>query len=478
MGIFAVISILFNTLLVGNGYSAESNQMQADFYISNIRSDTAPTFHLWGLIKLAESNADSEKYIIEQTTGHSHNPFLSSKSQCLLEVFELFQDGSVAQNKMDRLFHAYQCTDDSDFLVVSLYEIDLSIRQNWYVEQSNLFSPESFTPAQKALIQKALGNPFNQTDLFSGRRFRLSDLYIFENYTYDNALDLSTFFDNWQTQLSNIKRNSPLLSDLLAITLINGHFRLNNFDKIMEMFLSHSGFESFPNSRMKISMLRRVSYAAYYSGYYQTNLNLYRDHLIPLTRLIGDHQDYLIVQFDYGNSLFTLSNFASALKEWEQVYNDSVGIVDNRYQSGLLNNLAVSYLKTGNFDQYIQLQINALRKAEEVNDYDRQLFYLNNLYIYHRRNSNWDTAFSYLNQALELSSVIQDPKEVATILRSLGTYYREVENDFDKALHNLFLADSYADSTGMYWLKNTINTEIGPHISKYVKRFGCIRTVY
>jgi CHAT domain-containing protein len=455
---------LFFSLLIpsfnGEVYTPSGTQSQIDYYLSGIGDDRSTPFSFWSLIKTAEDNRDAEKFLIDRIIHLSEQSDLSNSTRCLIESFEIFQDKSPADNKIDRLQHAYNCTDDPEYLIAALYELNTNSRVDWYNEHSNLIESEFVSPAQNALIAKALGNPFSYTELFSIRRFRLSDLYIFDNYTHDNSIDLTSFIENWQSQITNFRRTHPLSADLLAATLITGYFRINEYDKIVELFLSHSAFDKFPNIRNKINTFRRVSYSAHFSGYYQTNLDLYRNHLIPLTQLIGDHQDILIVQYDYGSSLFRLQNFSAALDVWELVYNDSTGIRDNRYQSGLLNNLAVSYLFTGNFHQYIQLQIDALRKAEEVNDYLNQLFILNNLYIYHRRNSNSETAFSYLNQALELSSEIQEPEEVATILRSLGTYYREVDKDYDRALQSLYRADFIADTTGSHSLIQSVNSEI------------------
>ena len=457
------ITIFFSLLIPsfnGGTYTQSGTQSQIDYYLSGIGDDRSTPFSFWSLVKTAEDNRDAEKYLIDRIIYLSEQSAQTNSTRCLIESFEIFQDKSPADNKIDRLQHAYNCTDDPEYLIVALYEINQDKRTEWYHFYANSFTPEVITPAQRALIFKALGESYSTLDLFSIRRFRLSDIYLFDNYSHDNTTNPIPFLENWQGQISSVSRTSQLSADILASTLITGYFRLNDYDRILEQFLSHSGFEAYPNIRNKLNTFRRVSYAAHFSGYYQTNLDLYRNHLIPLTQLIGDHQDILIVQYDYGSSLFRLQNFAGALESWEIVYNDSVGIQDNRYQSGLLNNLAVSYLFTGNFHQYIQLQIDALRKAEEVNDYLNQLFILNNLYIYHRRNSNSESAFSYLNQALQISSEIQAPEEIATILRSLGTYYREVENDFDRALQSLNRAYDIADSTGSHRLKQSVNSEI------------------
>ncbi|TVQ13839.1 MAG: CHAT domain-containing protein [Balneolaceae bacterium] len=457
------LTILFSLLipsLNGGIYTQSGTQSQIDYYLSGISDGRSTPFNFWSLIKTAEVNRISERYVIERIIHHSDNNDLSNTTRCLIESFEIFQDKSPAENKIDRLHHAFGCTDDPEYLIVALYELNHADRLDWYNDHAGTFTSDVITPAQRALILKALGKTFSYSDLFLIRKFRLSDIYIFENYEHSNSVNLTSFLENWHTQISSLGRISQLPADLLASTLITAYFRLNDYDRIVEQFLSHSGFEAYPNIRNKLNTFRRVSYAAHFSGYYQTNLDLYRNHLIPFTQLIGDHQDVLIVQYEYGSSLFRLQNFTGALQQWEVVYNDSIGIQDNRYQSGLLNNLAVSYLFTGNFHQYIQLQIDALRKAEEVNDYLNQLFILNNLYIYHRRNSNSESAFSYLNQALNLSSDIQAPEEVATILRSLGTYYREVDNDYDRAIQNLYRAYAIADSTGSHRLKQSVNSEI------------------
>ncbi|MFU8859779.1 MAG: hypothetical protein ACNA8K_05085, partial [Cyclonatronaceae bacterium] len=377
MLLLTLLIALISSPLDGDVYTQSGTRSQIDYYLSGTSDERSSPFSFWSLVKISEENKQTESYVLDNIISRIEDNSLGNFSRCLLESFEIFQDKPAYENKIDRLTHAFHCTDDPEYLISVLYELNPADRTAWYEKNLPVLTSDVITPAQQALIAKALGRPFNYSDLFSIRRFRLSDIYVFDNYTHDQSSDLHSLIDNWHIQISSHRRTNLLLSDLIASTIITGYFRINEFDGLVETFLASSGFENYPNIRSKINTFRRISYAAHFSGYYQTNLDLYRNHLIPLTQLIGEHQDFLTVRYDYGNSLFRLQNFTGALEAWELVYNDSIGIRDNRYQSGLLNNLAVSYLYTGNFHQYIQLQIDALRKAEEVNDYLNQLFILN-----------------------------------------------------------------------------------------------------
>src|SRR5690606_2918486 len=146
-------------------------------------------------------------------------------------------------------------------------------------------------------------------------------------------------------------------------------------------------------------LFKRIAFTATAYGYYQNALNFYRDDLLPLSRSIMATSDYLIVQQDYATLLFQIGNINGALTNYLDIYSSENMPTDIRFKSSLYNNLAVSYLNAGFFDQYIQLQLEAYELATEVNSIEYQLQILNNLYIYYKNNSDWNRAMLYLDEA-------------------------------------------------------------------------------
>ncbi len=67
--------------------------------------------------------------------------------------------------------------------------------------------------------------------------------------------------------------------------------------------------------------------------------------------------------------LVRLGKINLAQKEYEFVYNypDARNIYKNF--TSVINNLAITYLRTGNFNKYIQLQLNSLNLAIDNNDF-------------------------------------------------------------------------------------------------------------
>ena len=147
---------------------------------------------------------------------------------------------------------------------------------------------------------------------------------------------------------------------------------------------------------------------------------------------------YLITRMDYANTLFMLGNIRSALDEYEYVYSQGVQNLDSRYRPALFNNLAVSYLNTGQFDRYVQFQLEAFEIAQKEGNFDQQMNILRNLYVFYRRQNETDLAFNYLNQALEISQEYNLPEETAGVLLSLGVYMRETENKPNVALDHFY----------------------------------------
>ncbi|MCH8496212.1 MAG: CHAT domain-containing protein, partial [Balneolales bacterium] len=193
----------------------------------------------------------------------------------------------------------------------------------------------------------------------------------------------------------------------------------------------------FSNTLGKHILFKRVVFATQIQGYYQTALNFYRNDLIPLSESIMDAEEYLRVRMDYASILFRLGAVKSALEVYQSIDEHPHQLQDERYISALLNNLAVSYLNAGYFDNYLTLQIRAYEQANRSNSHTAQLRILNNLYIYHWRNQEWNAALQYLDLALLVAQEHDLIQELADIYVLYGTYYRSKEQDYDRAI-NLF----------------------------------------
>jgi CHAT domain-containing protein len=137
------------------------------------------------------------------------------------------------------------------------------------------------------------------------------------------------------------------------------------------------------------------------------------------------------------------------IKAAEKVYQDLLAKVDKDDPavrlSSLYNNLALTYNKLGKYDEYLNLQFQALEVAENDDNYNHQIDIFRNLFIYYRQNNNEENAFEYLSKAQELAKEEGNITDLGNLYVSQGASIRQFNNNYQKAFDYFAKAEEILD---------------------------------
>lgn len=456
MFVFFLYALLLQSTLFTPSPSVQDNShVQIDRHIQNLVELREPHVQYWFLVQLAFTRSDYhagiQSRLTELTSGASVNPV----ADC---YFDAFLTAGPNASLSQFLVNGIGCEESADLAIAALYEAPSAQRTAIAAPFSQIRA--RMDAAATALSQKALALPFRHEHLFAQREFQLRDFYLLQELTVTDdgykALALA-----WEQSVLDEPRITNPLEFLKLQVLIGIHHTIEfDYAKNYTYLRFVQGNAFYTNLISKQTTLKRLAFASYIQGYYQTTLSFYRDDLLPLTRSIRDQEEVLRVELDYGNILFRLGDTRGALNIYQRVYEHFDQITDERYRSALLNNLAVSYLNTGFFEQYVSLQLQAYDQASSVASYPAQLRILNNLYIYHLRNADWTNAQLYLNNALQIAQRESLTGELAEIYTLFATYYRDRESNYEEALRYLELALSMINRETSYRIYSTTVFEL------------------
>ena len=346
------------------------------------------------------------------------------------------RDQNAYQWISNRFFDLYIETDKTEYLNFALHEAGRNQRE---IIVDKFKSKDIIYDLLPDHAYKLLDNVIVE-DYFAIREFSSSDIYRFlrleiPNNQKENAELLLNY---WFEKLPETYEKSEVLGSFKAQAIIHGFDRLDDFNKVLEVSSYLTENNIFPPSLFSINLFETISYSARVLGYYQLALQINEKILQPVTEALGNTSEYLTVRMDYATTLFRIGNLSNALNEYEFIYQEDFMSLDSRYRAALFNNLAISYLNAGEFDRYVQFQLNAFEIASNEKNYSQQLSILRNLFIYYRRQNDTELAFNYLNQALQLARENELNTDIASILVSLGIYKKSVESEYDEALRHFY----------------------------------------
>lgn len=295
------------------------------------------------------------------------------------------------------------------------------------------------------------------------RPFSVDDVYTFIGSDIPQDLENSAkeLLDYWYRNLPDVIEQNSLKGSINKQTLIYGYDRFDDFQKVFELGMDLKNSHPFPDSYFTLTLFNTISYAARVLGYYSQSLAINQDILQPISYSLGDFGEFLTTKMDYALLLFRVGNVNASLEEFEYVFEYDHSNLDSRYRAALFNNLAISYLNAGEFDRYVQFQLNAFEIASNEENYSQQLSILRNLFIYYRRQNDTELAFNYLNQALQLARENELNTDIASILVSLGIYKKSVESEYDEALRHFYDALYLSAETNNYQHHYMSYVEIG-----------------
>src|SRR5690625_5173254 len=280
------------------------------------------------------------------------------------------------------------------------------------------------------------------------REFSPSDVYLFflGDIPPENKAQARELLDAWQKRLPEAFEQSRAKGALQTQAVIRGYDQLNDFAEVIEAgsFILEKAY--YPPTDLTLTLYEIISYASRTLGYYTRSLEINQKYLVPIAESIGDESLVQTIKLDYASTLFRIGRVNTALQEYEEIYKNIELLTKPGYRSALFNNLAISYLNSGNFERYVEFQLEAYDIAKSDNNFSQQLSILRNLFIFYRRQHVTELAYSYLHQALQLAEDENLRSETASILLSLGIYFLEVEKGADTALTHFERAKEVAQN--------------------------------
>ncbi|MEX0773553.1 MAG: CHAT domain-containing protein [Balneolales bacterium] len=441
--------LFFNSVIGLDDGTLEKSFVQADFYIDAIIDNEQAEEYFWALNELSSAHPKVEEYIIESLAE-----FPEFKDNCYFRPFiKIHNIRSSQEKKIQRLRNAYDCSRNPNLLIALLYELPADEALNYYESIQKEIQVSSH---QQEIFNKAIGKPYNVKALFTARPFKLSDIYLFSrlNFGPEEVYLINDLLEEW-TNLYKHQNSGRLIHHLMLATIVNGQShhsssRTSQDELIIDLLHLFDQDLFIPNSSYKLRLYKRIAFSTYFTGNYHDALQFYRNQLIPLSHLIDDKEEQLRIRVAYGSMQFRIGNMQAASKEYQHVYNDPVGLQSSQHRSVLMNNLAVAYLNNGEFNNYLQFQLDALDESIEADYTSGKLHYLNNLHIYYKKNESWNTALTYLNEAAKIARESEKKEALSRINMSLGTYERTRNQDYDKAISYLESSQALANEVKNY----------------------------
>ncbi len=397
----------------------------------------------WLAFQVINSDIDEDILLDALLDIKNNSDDLSPLINCLLE--------NNKTNALDLSF--VLCLDVPSIYISYFYYNNESDIQNFFP----LLEKHEYSDKEQSHISYLLNNTIDNYILPDPSSIDFLDFYYF-----DNIFDAEDNIDYFDYHLnSNITNFNSVNSDriVLLLNLINGLFRSEREYDVFIISQQISDYIDLPISTLSMRIFRYISFSSYFSGYYQYDIDLYRGSIIPLSQFFGLEEE-MKARLDFGVSLFQIGNLSLSLNELERVFRNIDVFEDFRYQSATLNNLGIVYYYIGYFEDYLQLIITGLDLASRIENIELKVDLLYNLHIYHKKIENWSVALDYLNQVSEVVDETGDKRRLALVYQSYATFYRDSQNDLNKSLEYLLIAENYARDAQYYTLLSSILAEL------------------
>ena len=399
---------------------------------------------LWFVYLILNSVEDS--YAILQNLASTNNNLIKAK-----EIYNCIENSKTLYPliKHDALFA--KCSNDEIIKLAHLYNIDKKHDSYKLIYDSidyNVLSPK----------QKHHYRYLTHGHGFEDYNISHDNLCVLDFYYIDNITDIASnnkanaIYHEIKTTSIELGKLDSIHDKYFFIFTINLFYKLDQEYKVHNLSRNILNHYDLPFSNLYLRILNYISYSSYINGYYQYDIDLYRNFILPLARVLST-EAYVKANIDYGASLYRIGNTSKALSIFESLYDDKTLLsktFDTRYYSALLNNLGISYLNVGYFEKYIQLQLEALEFSEMHGDINQHVAILNNLYIYHLRLQNWNTAIEYLQQVRSKVSMAKDNMLLAEFEATFGVFHRDYTRDINLAIEHFNKSIELAQLTDHY----------------------------
>lgn len=395
---------------------------QAEYYIQQIEEERNTDENLWALTLIASENENVKTFIEQQVREKGLN---GGK----LSLFHNIEDSVTEQ-----LQKVVLETGSANLLIALLLQ-DIPNKRELYEEFNSIHTfPDDFSNVNYQDLSKALiANERVTAEMLPTKSFQLPHFFLLSHpdrsrYLSDNYI--AQLADQLQNNRSAINYREPQLP---AFTLMQSLYLLDRYSQITPLYKTLANNQWLPASSLKLRIYRYLDYATYRTGYFDRNLTIAREFLLPLTKYTEDKEAELSVRTLLGVYLYSIGKLQRAKEVYTQVLEEANNNNIPINRSSLYNNLGITYLKLGEYDRYLDLQFQALEMAQKQKNHSHQFEIYNNLYVYYRQSKDLSNAFNYLEQAEKLAEELGNPTDLGKIYTFLGSFHRKFQNDFEKA---------------------------------------------
>jgi CHAT domain-containing protein len=420
---------MFLTLLIGllqisiaatDSNLVEQSKSQANYYLSNIEQQQNVEENLWALAILTNSHPEVRRVVEEkvQSGNYSNNQ---------IALFQNIEDSYSEQLKKIVL------KTGSDQLLTELLLITDENQKDIYEQFSSKFKVKfdrkdiDFKKLFEAIINKdTIDESIVSTDTFTLTHLFL--LYRAHNQLTDSLLTGLT--KNWSKKNNN---DQNLFSTLYNASYLRALYLKYDYGQTAPLYNHLIKDTLLPNSNLRLKVYRYLDYSMYRLGLYDRSLKIVRQKNLPLANYLNKEKERISIKQLQGVYLYSIGKIKAAEQIYREVLNEINSKSLNIPRSSIYNNLALTYHKSGKYDQYLNLQFRALEKAEQSENFDHQLEIANNLFIYYRELNNSELALKYLSKAQKLAQKSNKKSVLGTIYMSFGSFYRKFEKDFEKS---------------------------------------------
>lgn len=443
---------------------------QAGYYLQQVRTGRQADLHLWALATLCQNDQAGIRSFIRARI---------SKRPLPVPIDSFCGDRPFSEQLADLALK----TGSPDLLLAAI------IAQNDALEQRALYSRFSqrvgFRRTQEvdyeALISRIIGQKPVNDSLLSLSRFSFPHfLLFFDEGLYRSGVITRDYLEKaagrWLSTDINFD-NSTLNNSLHLVTLMRALYLVDNYAEINRLYPRLISEKLVPVSEARLNIYRYLDYSMYRLGFYDRSLAVVRNFSLPLARFLNRKGTELSILLTQGVYLYQIGEITEAQSIYENVLRLSRELEINISGSSLYNNLSLTYLQSGNFDRYLELQFKALEIAKKQNNYSHQFKIYRNLSIVSRKNKDKKSAYAYLTLAQKLAQQYGNTTDLASTYLSLGTYYRDLEHNHKRALHYFNKADSIIEPETHYNLITDIYTEKG-HLFESEQKYNIALRFY
>ena len=402
------------------GAPADSNlvqqsHLQAKHYIQNIDQGRNIEENLWALTILTSGHPDIRKAVEQRVQA-------KKKKGNFLSLFENIEP--VYSQQLKKVVFKT----GSHKLLIDLLLVTKKNKQNLYDQFISSFdlTGNEGDLNYKLLAEHIIENKKIGDSIILSNSFSLPHLFLL--YRAHSQLDESyknTVVDNWSGQQGS---SQTLHSSLYYASYLRALYLKYNYSKIATIFFPLLRDQFFPNSNLRLKIYQYLDYSMYRLGYFDRSLKIVRQHSLPLTSYLDKKKGIIQTKQLQGVYLYSIGKIKTAENIFEELL-DTINQSNIQIsKSSLLNNLALTYHKLGKYNQYVELQYQALNIAETKDNYSHQLKILNNLFIYYRKSNDPENAIEFLEKAKKIALQKGNADDLGTIYTSIGSFYREFKN--------------------------------------------------